>query len=317
MDNLRRLGSQIFVAIPADEKGLTGRRCPNPDCNSYFKIEFGTGLKGENLPCHCPYCGHVGDPSEFMTEDQIEYAKSVAVRKISDAVFQDFKKFEFNHKPKGAFGIGLSLKVQRPRVPAIRHYQEEELETETTCSNCTLRYAIYGVFAYCPDCASHNSYQILDQNYSLLEKQLILAEREGGDLGRQLIEDALENAVAVFDAFGRETCAVAFKNNASSLSLNTLSFQSLESAHEKLKAAANFDMKGFLEGDREWAELLKNFQKRHLLSHRLGVVDQVYVDRTGDRTVPVGRRIQISSTDVRDMLSLLRTLGRGFQTLLK
>ena len=39
------------------------------------KIRFGTGLKGEELPCHCPYCGHKAPQEDFATPGQIEYAK--------------------------------------------------------------------------------------------------------------------------------------------------------------------------------------------------------------------------------------------------
>lgn len=307
MDNLRRLGSQMSVQIPTDEKGLTGRQCPG--CSSFFKIEFGTGLSEEDLPCYCPYCGHKADHSEFFTSEQIEYAKSVAVRSITDAVFKDFKKLEFNHKPKGAFGIGLSLKVQRSRVPAIKYYQEETLETEIVCANCTLHYSVFGVFAYCPDCATHNSFQVLDQNFALLEKQVALAEREGGELGRQLIEDALENAVSVFDAFGRETCKLISEGDSTLINLQGISFQNLEAAYKKVLKLLSIDLKEQLE-DGEWDKLLVCFQKRHLLTHTLGVVDLAYINKSGDRSARVGTRVQVSILEVRTLVDILRKVSR-------
>ena len=33
------------------------------------------------------------------------------------------------------------------RASSIHHYREKELETEVVCERCSLRYAIYGVFA--------------------------------------------------------------------------------------------------------------------------------------------------------------------------
>ena len=72
----------------------------------------------------------------------------------------------------------------------------------------SLRYAIYGVFAFCPDCGVHNSRQILDRNLALATKQLALAAEKGGDLEDYLIREALSGAVASFDGFGRETCRV-------------------------------------------------------------------------------------------------------------
>ncbi len=54
MRHLDRLGSQFSISIPPDDEGLIGRECPVVACEGYFKIQPGTGLKGENLPCHCP-----------------------------------------------------------------------------------------------------------------------------------------------------------------------------------------------------------------------------------------------------------------------
>ena len=72
MDNLRRLGDRISIRITSDKDGFTGRECPQPDCKGYFKIEFGTGLKGESLSCHCPYCGHAAGHDHFWTKQMVK-----------------------------------------------------------------------------------------------------------------------------------------------------------------------------------------------------------------------------------------------------
>ena len=53
MRNLRSMGNRISVSLPTDKDGLTSRECPN--CKDVFKVKFGTGLRGRNLPCHCPF----------------------------------------------------------------------------------------------------------------------------------------------------------------------------------------------------------------------------------------------------------------------
>ena len=144
MDHLRRLGNGI--SIPVDENRFTGRECPEPGCEGYFKIEFGTGLEGEQIPCHCPYCGHSAGQDQFMTKEQIEYVRSVAMREFTDAILKDLKKLEFDHKPEGAFGIGISMKVSPgPQLP-IHYYREKQLETEVVCTNCTLHTTILGIW---------------------------------------------------------------------------------------------------------------------------------------------------------------------------
>src|SRR5690606_8322599 len=125
---------------------------------------------------------------------QIEYAKSVAINKVTGAVIKDLKSLEFNHRPKGPFGIGFSMEVEGRPQP-IRHYCELELEEEVVCDHCTLRYTVYGTFAFCPDCGQHNSLQILEKNLAVAQKQLDLAASVDGDLSAQLVADALENCV--------------------------------------------------------------------------------------------------------------------------
>src|ERR1700722_17571234 len=141
MKHLSRLGSQISVPIPRDENGLIGRECPASECECYFKIQPGTGLKGDDLPCHCPYCGRKAGQNKFFTKAQIEYAKSVALNQLTGALLKDMKALEFNHRPRGAFGIGISMKVTGQPAP-IRRYREKQLETEVVCDKCTLRYMI-------------------------------------------------------------------------------------------------------------------------------------------------------------------------------
>ena len=147
MRHLRHLGHSISVSIAADEDGFIGRECPNADCGGYFKIVSGTGLEGDRLPCHCPYCGHTSDHNDFWTQEQIRYAQSVAMQRISDAFRKDLKGLEFTQKPRGAFGIGISMKVKTGSPLPVHRYREQELETTVVCTNCSLRYAVYGVFA--------------------------------------------------------------------------------------------------------------------------------------------------------------------------
>jgi hypothetical protein len=41
---------------------------------------------------------------------------------------------------------------------------------------CTLDYAIYGVFAFCPDCGAHNSLQMLQKNFKVIPKLMRLGK---------------------------------------------------------------------------------------------------------------------------------------------
>lgn len=298
-NNLDRLGNQFSIPIAPDEEGYLGRECPIQKCLGYFKITPGTGVKGP-APCYCPYCGHKGESNTFFTQEQLEYAKSVVLRKVTDALHQDLKSLEFEHKPRGLFGLGLSLKVNASVPLPIRYYREKELETAITCDGCALRYAIYGVFGWCPDCGVHNSLQILTKNLELARKELTLAATAEAELANHLIGDALENTVSAFDGFGRELCA---RKSAD------IRFQSIAGARRKVQDTFGFDFADGLRPD-EWECACRVFQKRHLLAHKMGVIDEEYLQKANDPGAVLGRRARLTESEVQSAITIVETMGR-------
>ncbi len=305
MRHLRRLGNKFSVPIKMDSDGYLGRECP--ECERYFKITLGTGITEGDPPCHCPYCGHCAPQDNFFTKGQIEYAQSVVINKVTGAFIKDLKSLEFDIKPKGPFGIGMSMKV-KGRPQPVRGYTELQLEEEVVCDNCTLRYTIYGSFAYCPDCGKHNSRQILDKNLALAEQQLVLAEKVDQEMTRQLIADALENAVSAFDGFGREICRVNSSKASDPPKAENVSFQNLVGAQKNVQLVFGIDLTSALDSH-EWAFACRCFQKRHLLAHKMGIIDDAYVKATNDPAATVGRKVSIRAEEVTSLLDHVRRLG--------
>jgi hypothetical protein len=238
----------------------------------------------------------------------LKYAKSIAMRKATDLVVQELKKHEFDIPARGPFGIGISMKVQPGSPHPIYRYREKKLETEVTCSNCTLQYAIYGVFGYCPDCGVHNSQQILQTNLELAAKELQLAATVEGDLKAHLVGDALENAVSAFDGFGREASAAHQHLALQPQKAGALSFQALANADGNVRALFGFGLSDGVTAD-EWTLLVRCFQKRHLLAHKMGVIDEKYVAAVHDPNARVGRKVTIDAAEVSSLLAAVRTLG--------
>src|SRR5262249_25884056 len=110
MSYMDRLPKRINIPISPDEDGYVGRECPQQECRGYFKVTSCTGIIGDPQ-CYCPYCGHKTEHDQFFTNEQIEYAKSVVLNQVTDALLKDLKALEFDHKPRGGLGIGISMKV--------------------------------------------------------------------------------------------------------------------------------------------------------------------------------------------------------------
>jgi hypothetical protein len=313
MKHLRRVKKlkQVEISIPKDEEGYLGRECPNEACRGYFKIVDGTGLPGQ-VPCHCPYCGHAGKHDTFFTQEQIAYVESYALNKLSKALIQDLKDMEFTHKPRGPFGIGFSLRVSGRPIP-IRECRDKTLETHVVCDHCTLKYAIYGVFAYCPDCGVHNSLQILNKNLELYGKLLDLAKQADLGMAEHLTGNALEDAVSAFDGFGRETCRVRAAKATDPAKAEGMSFQNLDGARKRVQDLFAVDLSAAVTAD-EWDFASGCFQKRHLLSHTMGVVDDDYLKKAKDPSAVLGRKVSITPDEVTKLLSLLKKMGEYLLT---
>jgi hypothetical protein len=54
----------------------------------------------------------------------------------------------------------------------------------------------------------------------------------------------------------------------------------------------------------------RTFQKRHLLAHKMGVIDAEYVQKANDPGAVVGRRIRVTSDEVAHAIGLVETLGQ-------
>ena len=57
------------------------------------------------------------------------------------------------------------------------------------------------------------------------------------------------------------------------------------------------------------------FQKRHILEHNGGLVDEKYLENSGDRTYNAGQRLIIRKPDILRVLEIIRKLGTGIQGL--
>jgi hypothetical protein len=236
----------------------------------------------------------------------VEYATSVVLNQVTGALLKDLKSLEFNHRPRGGFGIGISMRVTGQATP-IRHYREKQLETEVICEQCTLRYMIYGVFGFCPDCREHNSLQILDKD---------MAQSAEGELLKRVVENALEDCVSAFDGFGREICRIHAKKSSDPAKAEKVSFQNLDGAKHNFNGLFNLNLSSGLNSD-EWKAAVRGFQKRHLLSHTMGVIDDEYVRKSGDIQAVPGRKINVDAEEVRELVRIVGKLAHEASSVLR
>ena len=303
--------SQEFnIPLPPSRSGYTGRECP--ECGKYFKIVFGTGLT-EIEHCYCPYCGFHAHHSHFHTESQIDYARSVVVNKVTGRLNSKLKRMagNINRRSKHSYGLlNITMDVQTSPT-RVRYPIESKLETYVECSNCTLKYAVYGVYANCPDCGRHNAVQMLEDNLKTSGKLLELADSSvdaDDTLVGKLISKSLTDAVASFDGFGRAIFETYASKSSFPSQAEKIRFQNLAGARKNIQKHFSFDIAHGLT-QVEWASAIRCFQKRHVLEHKSGVVDEEYKAKANDPQAIVGRKVNLSKDEVRRLIDAIRSLG--------
>ncbi|MBN1979593.1 MAG: hypothetical protein JW918_19525, partial [Anaerolineae bacterium] len=87
-----------------------------------------------------------------------------------------------------------------------------------------------------------------------------------------------------------------------------VSFQNMARADQRVQELFDISLSGSLDAN-EWEFVSQCFQKRHLFAHKMGVVDQAYIDASGDMQAVVGRKVSVAPDEVTALIAHLRQLG--------
>lgn len=282
-----------------DENGMYGRECP--DCEGYFKVKGGTGLDSDLMTC--PYCGIRSSTDEFFTNAQVEYIQSIVVNEIGKLVHKSFKSLERgNRKGFVTFKVNDRLK----RLP-LKHYSEQQLQTNTKCDKCELEYAIFSVFSYCPDCGESNTFQVFKKSLDSLKKQLEAytnLEIEDKDFLQEVLEGIFKNTVSKFDGLGKQLR----DKLPPPLAKKRSPFQNLFILNKELTSHTDIDLEELV-GEDIFREVIRLFQVRHILEHNYGQIDEEYIEKTGEGFRKIGERYLVLVKETSFLLDTTERLG--------
>jgi len=296
---------RLNITLQVDDEGMLGRQCHN--CSQYFKLKLGTGIQ-DITTTTCPYCEFQSDCEDFATDDQIEYAQSIAIQQLVEPTLRDFQKSlkKLERQSKGSLiqfkAIGTNI-----RFP-IKYYKEKDLETIVECDNCGLLFAIYGVFASCPDCLRLNSMSMFKKSLEAVRKRLSIIDKipqSEDELHQGLIADAISAGVATFDSLGkrmRKEFPEIFPPRPRNI------FQNLIVLSDVLQDKLNFEVREYLGTDR-FNQLLYMFHVRHIWIHNFGEADNEFIEKTNTDQSLIGSKIVPAKEDVLFFLDLVEELG--------
>ena len=315
-----KLKMKVGVNLPSDEKGFTGRECPQ--CGGYFKVNFGTGLHGSSH--WCPYCGFSGSQRAFVTKDQFEYAKSIAVRKFTEEVVEPFvQELEqgFRELERATRDGIIQIKVKStgsPRRIPLNTYQEKEVETYVKCDQCGLEFAVYGVFANCPDCRKLNASIVFRKSIEAAYKRIKLIDLaqndpELHDLQNPILEDALSGGVSAFDGLGK-ALQKHYPTMVPDKPKNL--FQNLEKLSKSLSKSIGKSLSDIV-GRKDFDLLWKMFQVRHIFEHNMGVIDADFIRNVPEFSHLKGRKYSLEQEEIDKFLSCILQTGNKILEILE
>ena len=247
-----------------------------------------------------------------MTADQVEYAKTVAAKKIVDPLLGKLAKniTKLNrHQHRGLIRLEFSVRHTSVR---LHGYLEKQLDTDVICDNCDLEFAVYGVFASCPDCGQLNALKVCLASLETAKKKLVLFQDESldMDLRDDFLQDALGGAISAFEAYGK---ALRAHHTSIRSKAKPNLFQDIEMLDTELQAAGISSIEHLI-GSSDWEDMKWFFQARHIYNHNAGVVDDRFVAKQPTYRSILGQRLPLDVDRVRKNIEALGLLAKKLDT---
>jgi hypothetical protein len=306
-----------------------GRECPSESCApGYFKVKNGTGITGGQTVAYCPYCRREAEPSDFTSESQIQYAKDLVLREATAGISRAFEKAlglgPSRRKRFGGGFLSMELSYKPGTLPHVRPPLEDELRRDVVCPKCTLEHAVFGLAIWCPDCGDDIFMTHVAAECASLTASLGDVERRRELLGARVaardIENGLEDVVSVFEATLASILrrALAARGTAPD-EITTLldkkvrnGLQNVDRARELYREHLAVDLgRGLSPEDVQF--LRTTFEKRHPITHNLGLVDRKYLRRAESEELE-GRDVRVAAADVGRAVDLtVRVVGDAYR----
>ncbi|WP_300569739.1 hypothetical protein [uncultured Acetatifactor sp.] len=313
-------GSMTYkMDILPDEDGYYDKECPNDDCLSKFKVnvEDWRNLFSDEA-VHCPFCGHIAPARSWWTTEQIQQAQRQArdqlAAQLGQALEADAMAFNCSQPRKSFFKMSMSYsgRTHFVNLPAMAL---AEMEQKIQCEKCGARYAVIGSAFYCP-CCGHNSAKLtfrntIDKvrakinNLDTIRRAIEAVSRdEAARTCASLVETSIPDLVVAF----QRLCECVYPQIDGALPLKRNVFQRLDDGNKLWHDLVGVGYDDWITV-KQYANLKKCFQQRHLLQHQDGIIDQDYLIKSGDTRYAIGQRLIISIDDVLNYADIVETLG--------
>ncbi|MFA7124069.1 MAG: hypothetical protein WC212_08520 [Candidatus Delongbacteria bacterium] len=319
--NLENLnGKEISVPILSDSEGYYDRECPDEECKYLFKVKSDDW---ENIvddgAVYCPLCGIKSTKSHFATTSQLEFARKQAGAYISGIIHNSLVEGakDFNRRQNRNDFISLSMKVtgQKRSTAILPVPAKDVFERKVICEKCNCNYAVVGSAFFCPFCGHNSVENTFDNSIATTEASIKyiptirdflskMNKDESEMTCRSIIEKSLCDCVTALQRY----CEVSYRRHPSAIEKVPFNaFQKIDTGSKLWKDLLGQSYQDWLKSD-EFTRFGVLFQRRHLLQHAEGFVDQLYLDKTKDHKYALGQRVIVKEADVLELSGYVKTI---------
>ena len=255
----------------------------------------------------CPYSGTVADDDAFRHPDDVkaavELVKHEAAQDVQDALAEMLKDVFGGRSSRGPIRITASVKQSTPQ-PKPR-FTRQDLMRELVCDHCGRDYGVFAIGLFCPDCGAPNLRLHFLREVELVDGQVSLAESigtENEELAYRLLGNAHEDVLTAFEAT-LKTVYLHGKAKVDTTGPAPKVGNDFQNVDKTLKRFWELGIDPFKDlTEPELAALKLNIQKRHIIGHNLGVVDDKFAMHASD--AKVGETVQLVGEDIRQFAAI-------------
>lgn len=308
--------TRISVPVKADNEGYLDKECPDKKYLFQFKVfedDWEKKINKNNV--YCPLCRHEAKSDSWWTTEQLKHAEEQAFQhfrsRIDEALEQGARDFNSRQQSNSFIKMSMSLSGTQPFHYMIPTPAQQEMFLKIQCSRCSCKYAVIGSAFFCPYCGHNSADETFDNSIKKIEAKLknlhvirkaveAISKDEAETTCRSLIETSLNESVVAFQRF----CEITYVNRNPSAKVKFNAFQNIDMGNDYWNDLYSENYTDWLSPN-EYQKMIVLFQKRHLLSHTEGIVDQKYIDKSHDNDYYLGQRIVIKEKDVNEILHVI------------
>jgi hypothetical protein len=292
----------VIAYVQSDDQGMWGRNCPA--CHGYFRT---THISNDSV---CPYCAKPAPSLTFISKAQRVYLA---------ASYDAFARAMLTKKD-----TSLDLEAITDQTPAW-HYTEEKQQVHFKCQTdgCGAQTDILGRYGYCPRCGRTNARPAFNDTMTRMLTRWEETNKSVTDKNArgEVWDDLTVKSVTEFETLAKHLrlrLLVLPMTPNRRRELEALNFQSPLQADAALRKWFDIGVVAWNGNattppraikDAEVPFITKMVQRRHILIHNGGVVDEEYLRLSGDKQARLGERIRVSSSEAKHFVEVMSEMG--------